>query len=147
MQAAGGNELQILRLPSLDGTKGANLWYKSGQFQSINSQSKSSAAGKFLDYYFNSMDAGKVLLAERGLPSNTTVLDGIQTLLADPDKKASAYLKSIEPDLRAAPVAPPPGVSTFQTMFNRAVQNVQFGKASSADAAKALYDEAKASIK
>ena len=79
MQAAvGGNELQILRLPSLDGTsKGANLWYKSGQFQSINSQSKvQAAAGKFLDYYFNSMDAGKVLLAERGLPSNTTVQIG-----------------------------------------------------------------------
>ncbi len=148
-QAVGSAELKILRLPSLDGTaKGANLWYKSGQYQSISSTSKyQQQAAKFLDYYFNSMDAGKVLLAERGLPPNTDVLNGIQSLLGPADQRAAAYMKAIEPDLRKAPVPPPPGIATFQTILNRYIQDVQFGRLTSADAAKKLYDEAKAQIR
>jgi multiple sugar transport system substrate-binding protein len=148
-QAAVGKDCKILRLPSVDGTaKGANLWYKSGQFQSITSKSKNqAAAAKFLDYYFNNMDAGKIMLAERGLPANTDVLAAIKSLLGNADQKAATYLSAIEPDLRAAPVAPPPGASTFQTIMTRYVQEVQFGRQKPADAAKKLYDEAKAQIK
>lgn len=148
-QAAVGKDCKILRLPSVDGTaKGANLWYKSGQFQSINAKSKNqTAAAKFLDFYFNNMDAGKTMLAERGLPPNTEVLASVKPLLGNADQKAATYLADIADDLRAAPVAPPAGASTFQTIMNRYVQEVQFGRQTPAEAAKKLYDEAKAQIK
>lgn len=148
-EKAVGKDCKILRLPSLDGTaKGANLWYKSGQFQSITAKSKNQvAAAKFLDYYFNSMEAGKVMLAERGLPPNTDVLAGIKASLGSSDQKAATYLNDIAGEVRAAPVAPPPGASTFQTIITRYAQEVQFGRQTPADAAKKLYDEAKAQIK
>jgi multiple sugar transport system substrate-binding protein len=148
-QAAAGQPLKVLRIPSADGTaKGANLWYKSGQFQSISSKSKvQNEAAKFLDYYFNSAEAGDIMLAERGLPPNTDILKGITSKLGDADKKAADYLTAIAPDLRDAPKPPPVGVSTFQSVMTRYVQDVQFGKRTPADAAKALYDEAKGMIK
>ncbi len=148
-QAAVGKPLQILRIPSMDGTaKGANLWYKSGQYQAISARSKNQeAAARFLDFYFNSDEAGDALLAERGLPPNTEILTRITPKLGDADKKAAEYLKVIEPDLRDAPKPPPPGVATFQTVMNRYIQDVQFGRKSAADAARGLYDEAKGMVK
>ncbi len=148
-QAAVGQDLKVLRIPSMDGTaKGANLWYKSGQYQSISAKSKVQAeAAKFLDYYFNSAEAGDLLLAERGLPPNGEILKGITGKLGDADKKSAAYLQAIEPDLRDAPKPPPPGVSTFQTVMRRYTQDVQFGKQTAAAAAKGLYDETKGMIK
>lgn len=148
-EKAVGKDCKILRLPSLDGTaKGANLWYKSGQYQSITAKSKNQvAAAKFLDYYFNNMDAGKVMLAERGLPPNTEVLAAIKSSLGSSDQKAATYLNDIAGEIRDAPVPPPPGASTFQSIMTRYTQEVQFGRQTPADAAKKLYDEAKAQIK
>ncbi|HPZ48999.1 MAG TPA: extracellular solute-binding protein [Propionibacteriaceae bacterium] len=148
-QAAAGSPLQVLRIPSQDGTaKGANLWYKSGQYQSISAKSKvQQEAAKFLDYYFNSPEAGDIMLAERGLPPNTDILAAIKPKLGDADKKAADYLSAIAPDLREAPKPPPPGVSTFQTVMTRYVQDVQFGKSTPAAAAQALFNEAKGMIK
>jgi multiple sugar transport system substrate-binding protein len=148
-QAANGKDLKILRLPSVDGTaKGASLWYKSGQFQSITAKSKNQvAAAKFLDYYFNNADAGKVMLAERGLPPNTDILASIKSSLGNADQKAATYMTDIAGELHDSPVPPPPGASTFQTIMERYVENVQFGRQSPADAAQKLYDEAKAQLK
>ncbi len=148
-QAAVGQDCKILRLPSMTGNaKDADLWYKSGQYQSITTKSKNpTAAAKFLDYYFNNMDAGKVMLAERGLPPNTDVLAAIKPSLGNADQKAATYMSDLAADIHAAPEAPPPGASTFQTIMQRYVENVQFGRQTPDAAAKALYDEAKAQIK
>lgn len=148
-EAANGQDNKILMLPSLTGNaKDANLWYKAGQYQSITSTSKvKTEAAQFLDYFFNSEEAGKVLLAERGLPPNLKVREAIQPLLGASDKKASEYMARIESYVREAPVAPPPGVSTFQTIMQRNIQDVQFGRATTQKAAQTLYDEAKSSIK
>ncbi len=148
-EKAVGKDCKILRLPSMDGTaKGANLWYKSGQFQSITAKSKNQvAAAKFLDYYFNNMDAGKVMLAERGLPPNTEILAAIKSSLGASDQKAATYMNDIAGEVRDAPVPPPPGASTFQAIMERYVEDVQFGRKAADAAAKGLYDEAKAQIK
>ena len=148
-QAAVGQDCKILRLPSMTGTaKDADLWYKSGQFQSITTKSKNQvAAAKFLDYYFNNADAGKVMLAERGLPPNTDVVASIKSSLGNADQKAATYMSDIAGEIHAAPVAPPPGAATFQTIMERYVENVQFGRQTPEAAAKALFDEAKAQIK
>jgi multiple sugar transport system substrate-binding protein len=148
-QAAVGQDCKILRLPSQTGNaKDADLWYKSGQYQSITSKSKNQvAAAKFLDYYFNNTDAGKVMLAERGLPPNTDILAAIKSSLGNADQKAATYMTDIASELHDSPVPPPPGASTFQAIMERYVENVQFGKMSPADAAQKLYDEAKAQIK
>jgi multiple sugar transport system substrate-binding protein len=148
-QAAVGQDCKILRLPSQTGvSKDADLWYKSGQYQSISAKSKNqTAAAKFLDYYFNNADAGKVMLAERGLPPNTDILASIKSSLGNADQKAATYMNDIAGELHDPPVPPPPGASTFQTIMERYVENVQFARQSPADAAQKLYDEAKAQLK
>ena len=105
-QAAVGQDCKILRLPSMTGNaKDADLYYKSSQFQSISSKSKNQvAAAHFLDYYFNNMDAGKVMLVERGLPPNTDVVAAIKPLLGNADQKAATYLSDLAPYLHDAPL-------------------------------------------
>ena len=148
-QAAVGQDCKILRLPSMTGNaKDADLWYNPGQFQSITSKSKNQvAAARFLDYYFNNVDAGKVMLAERGLPPNTDVLAAIKSSLGNADQKAATYMTDIAGELHAAPVASPSGTSTFQDIMERYVENVQFGRQSPAEAAQKLFDEAKSQLK
>src|SRR5665647_1789103 len=148
-QAAVGQDCKILRLPSMTGNaKDADLWYKSGMFQSITSKSKNQvAAAHFLDYYFNNMDAGKVMLAERGLPPNTDVLAGIKSSLGNADQKGTTYMSDLASDIHAAPAAPPPGASTFGAIMGRYLENVQFGRQSPADAAQKFFDESKSQLK
>ena len=147
-QAALGQDCKILRLPSMTGNaKDADIWYASGQFQSITAKSKNQvAAAKFLDYYFNNLDAGNVMLAERGLPPNTDVLAAIKPKLGNADQKAATYMEDLAPVIHDAPLAQPAGASTFGAIFERYVENVQFGRQTPADAASKMYDEAKSKL-
>jgi multiple sugar transport system substrate-binding protein len=115
--------------------------------QELTAQRGILAAAKFLDYYFNNMDVGKVMLAERGLPPNTEVLAGIKSSLGNADQKGTTYMSGLAADIHDAPVAPPLGASTFQTILERYLENVQFGRQTPADAAQKLFDEAKSQLK
>ncbi len=148
-QAAVGQDCKILMLPSMTGNaKDADLWYASSQSQSITAKSKNQvAAAKFLDYYFNNIDAGKVMLAERGLPPNTDVLAAVKPLLGNADQKAVTYMTDLAPVIHDAPLPQPAGASTFGAIMERYVENVQFGRQTPADAAQKMFDEAKAQLK
>lgn len=149
LQKAAGTELKLLRLPSLDGTaKGANLWYKSGQYLSIASTSKHpKEAAAFVDYFLNEEAAAKILLAERGMPPNTSMVKVVTPLLGAADQHAAAYMTAIKPELRSAPVPPPLGISSFQKVMERYTQDLMFGRADAATAAKGFYAELKGMIK
>ena len=149
LQKAAGAELKLLRLPSLDGTaKGANLWYKSGQYLSIASTSKHpKEAAAFIDFFLNEEEAAKILLAERGMPPNTSMVKVVTPLLGAADQHAAAYMTAIKPELRSAPVPPPLGISSFQKVMERYTQDLMFGRADAATAAKGFYAELKGMIK
>ena len=73
--------------------------------QDLTAQRGILAAAKFLDYYFNNMDAGKVMLAERGLPPNTDVLAGIKSTLGNADQKAATYMSDLPSHLGSTVIA------------------------------------------
>ncbi|HEY8663910.1 MAG TPA: hypothetical protein VIL68_09860, partial [Propionibacteriaceae bacterium] len=81
------------------------------------------------------------------LPPNTDVLAGIKSSLGNADQKGTTYMSDLASDIHAAPVAPPPGASTFGAIMGRYLENVQFGRQSPADAAQKFFDEAKSQLK
>lgn len=107
IQKAAGEEhnFVMIHLPRPEGGKSSN-YLKPGQFLSITKQAKHpDEAAKFISYFTNSIEANKVLLAERGVPISPKVQEALLPLLGKPQKAMFDYLKRVEADY--SPIRPP----------------------------------------
>ncbi|APX33276.1 sugar ABC transporter substrate-binding protein [Brachybacterium sp. P6-10-X1] len=134
----------ILRMPSMTGrVADVKLWYKASMYFSIASTSGHQAdAAAFVDWLVNSTDAGKILLAERGVPANLEVREAILPELSDSDLKAVDFIEAIAGELGDPPPITPPGGGAVDDALARHVEDVLFGSADPAAASAAVIDEA-----
>lgn len=146
--AATGGDMQMLRLPSTDGTAAsAKPWYKASMFWSASARTKDpEAAAAFINYLVNDVESASIGLTERGVPANLEVRAAIADKLGPSDKKVLAFLDAIEPELGEAPAPPPKGAGNFPDILTRYGQEVMFGKAKAADAAQKLITEVTGNI-
>ncbi len=146
--AATGKDLRLLRLPSRDGTPaGARLAYQASMYWCVMSQAKNpERAVQLASYLVNDEAAGRILLTERGVPANTQVLAAIQNDLSASDKKAIAYLDSLEPHLAPTPPLTPQGASSFEDVLIRHGQDVLFGRATPQAAGESFVNEMRTAI-
>jgi multiple sugar transport system substrate-binding protein len=142
-QQSNGGEIVLLRPPSVAGSASKNgLYYKPSMYWSIGSQTKYPAqAGGIINYFLNSTDAAKLQLAERGVPANAEVLKVVKPKLSPTDQLAVDYLQNIKSEIKWVPPVPPKGTSTAASVAQRHTQDVVFGRATPADAAKAFTTE------
>ncbi|WP_022882935.1 ABC transporter substrate-binding protein [Gryllotalpicola ginsengisoli] len=148
-EQATGDPITMLRPPSATGKAADNgAYFKSSMFWSMSSRTKAPAqASAVIDWLVNSTEAGKVILAERGIPTNSDVLSAITPQLADADKAGVALLDKMKPDIKDTPPVPPKGTSTATDVIRRHATDVFFKRAKPAAAAKAVIDELTAQIK
>ena len=134
----------ILRMPSMTGeVADVQLWYKASMYFSIASTTAHQAeAVAFVDWLVNSTDAGKILLAERGVPANLEVREAIVPELSDSDLKAVDFIEAIAGELGDPPPITPPGGGAVDDALARHVEDVLFGNADPAAASAAVVDEA-----
>ncbi|WP_226346965.1 ABC transporter substrate-binding protein [Agilicoccus flavus] len=146
--AATKKDLRLLRLPSVDGTPaGAKVAYQASMYWVITAESKAAAAARRLvDFLVTDQRASKLLLTERGVPADTTVLAAIQGSLSASDKKAIAYLDAIEPHVAPTPPLTPKGASSFEDVLIRHGQDVLFGRATPEAAGAAFVADMTAAI-
>lgn len=89
-----GMELGITTWPSDDAKKSNYL--KPGQFFCVSSDSKDPVeAAKVIDFFTNSVDANKILLAERGVPASTVVADAIAPDLDAGTQSGMTFIKNV----------------------------------------------------
>ena len=81
---ASGQPLEIKRPPSTDGNaKSAQQFYKASQFWSASSRTKHpKETQQFIDFLANSVEAGEIALADRGIPGNSEVRAAITPKLS-----------------------------------------------------------------
>lgn len=141
-------KVKLLRPPSMTGKAAdAGLWYKSGQYFSVSAKSKNAdAAVAFVDWLVNSKDAGKIMLAERGVPPNLDVRKEIAGDLGDSDTKAADFIEAIKDEIGDTPPIIPQGGSDIEDMLKRAAEDLLFGRTDPAKAGKALFDELSGAI-
>ncbi|MGO3504333.1 MAG: ABC transporter substrate-binding protein, partial [Brachybacterium tyrofermentans] len=96
----------------------------------------------FIDWLVNDPDAGKILLAERGVPANLDVRESIVPDLTDSDLKAVDFIEAIAGELGDPPPITPPGGGAADDVLARHVEDVLFGRVEPADASTAAVDEA-----
>jgi multiple sugar transport system substrate-binding protein len=147
--AAGGNLMTMLRGPSTTG-KAADrkTWYKASMLWSASAKTKNpDAAIAWINWFANSTEAADIDKAERGIPPNSELLAHITPKLSPAQQAVAKYITDIKSEVGATPIAPLPGGGTLGTVLFRHGSDVLFGKASSADAAKAFVDEVKSNLK
>jgi multiple sugar transport system substrate-binding protein len=149
LSKASGQELKLLRLPSVSGKASENgSYYKGSMFWSISSRSKHpKEAAKFVSYLANSTAAGDLLLAERGVPPNTEIRAAVGPKLKPADAASLAFIQGIAKELGEPSPPPPVGGGQVEKIIQRYTTEVMFGRQQPAQAAKAFIDELNGELK
>jgi len=144
--AAGTQNMTLVPIPS-DSSSSKWEYAKPGMYWSISAKSEHPAeAAKLVDYLVNSEEAGKILGTERGIPANNKVRKMLAEEAAGTDKLALEFTDTIADSLGDAPEITPNGASDIQNVLTRYMQDVVFGKISSADAAKDMIAKVQTEI-
>ena len=140
--------VKVLRMPSLAGSADeAQLWYKASMYFAVSARSqRQDAAVALLDWLVNSEEAGKILLAERGVPANLTVREAIVPDLTDADRKAVDFIAAIAEEVGELPPLTPPGGNGVGDALQRGMEDVLFGRVEVADAATSVLAEAQSAL-
>lgn len=142
--APDGMELGITTWPS-DNTKKSN-YLKPGQFFCVSSDSKDPAeAAKVINFFTNSVDANKILLAERGVPASTVVADAIAPELDEGTQKGMAFIKDvIAPNCSQINAAPPEGTSEAINLLKQLEEQLCYGQITAQDASEQFFTQGNA---
>ncbi|TDO43187.1 multiple sugar transport system substrate-binding protein [Kribbella sp. VKM Ac-2527] len=149
MSKAAGQELKLLRVPSVEGKASANgSYYKGSMFWSISSRSKhQKEAAEFVNYLANSTAAGSILLAERGVPPNTEIRAAVTPKLAPADAASAKFIQDIGKELGNPSPAPPVGGGQVEKIIQRYTTEVLFGRQTPDKAAQGFIDEVNGELK
>ena len=140
-----GEGLELFTLPGEKPTPG--IWLQSSQYYAISAQSKKSeAAGKLIDFLVNDEEAGKILLTDRGVPSNSAIRTAIAAELSPAGQTEVKYLDQVGATKFAPTFIGPTGSTSVSEITARINTNVLFEKVSPAEGAKQWMSESTAAI-
>jgi multiple sugar transport system substrate-binding protein len=148
MDAAGSQDLELLRLPSATGRAQDNgSFLKPAQYWAISAGTEHpEEAADFVDYLLNSEEAARILLAERGAPPNDELRALISKDLDPADAQSLAFIDEITDEVGDAPPAIPVGGEVIGEVYYRYATEVVFERMTPADAARGFLDELGAAI-
>ncbi|GAA1700326.1 extracellular solute-binding protein [Fodinicola feengrottensis] len=122
-------------------------WARSSMYWSVYTGSKfQPQALDVLNFLVNDTDAGKILGAERGLAPNLTVRQVVTPLLTPAMKASVTYETELSATFGATPPTPPKGHVQVRKVLLQEAENVQFGKATPAQAANQFIAQASAAL-
>ena len=139
-----GMELGITTWPSDDSKKSNYL--KPGQFFCVSSDSKDPVeAAKVINFFTNSVDANKILLAERGVPASTVVADAIAPDLDAGIQSGMTFIKNvIAPNCSQINAAPPEGTSEAINLLKQLEEQLCYGQITAQEASEQFFTQGNA---
>lgn len=139
-----GIELGITTWPSDDSKKSNYL--KPGQFFCVSSDSKDPVeAAKVINFFTNSVDANKILLAERGVPASTVVADAIAPDLDAGTQSGMTFIKNvIAPNCSQINAAPPEGTSEAINLLKQLEEQLCYGQITAQEASEQFFTQGNA---
>jgi multiple sugar transport system substrate-binding protein len=142
---AGGEGRQFeFALPPQADNGGQGVYLKPSQFFSIaKTSAHPDAAAMFIDYFTNSVEANKVLLAERGVPVSSKIREAIQPELPAIQQKVFDYINTAEKV--AKPIDPPDPKAHTQILadvYNPIIDRLMYGEITPQEAATQLREQA-----
>lgn len=145
--AATGTEDWTLAALPCDGSPKDSMYLKPSMYWSISATSKHPAeAAKLIDFLLNSEKAGDILGTERGIPANSDIRARLTESATGTDKTALEFTDKVSQNVGEAPEITPNGASDIDKIIQRHSQEVFFGTATPAEAAKAMIEELNSNI-
>jgi multiple sugar transport system substrate-binding protein len=143
LEATTGSSIKMLRAPSVDGSAAGNgMYYKPSMFWSASSRSKHpEEASTFINFLANSPEAGAILMTDRGVPTNSEIVESIKPTLKPADTTVVGFLKDLGPDIKGAPPVPPVGAGSVQNVIKRYTDEVLYDRLTPQAAADAFKKE------
>ncbi|TCM51664.1 ABC transporter substrate-binding protein [Kribbella sp. VKM Ac-2568] len=143
LSKASGQQLKLLRLPSVAGKATENgAYYKGSMFWSISARSKHpKESAEFVSFLANNASAGNLLLAERGVPPNTEIRAAVASKLQPADAASQAFIQTIAKELGEPSPPPPVGGGQVEKIIQRYTTEVMFGRLKPDQAAQQFIDE------
>jgi multiple sugar transport system substrate-binding protein len=136
---------ELRALPRIGVRAGSSNYMKPAQFFSVARNAGSARdAARLVDWFTNSVDANRLLMAERGVPIAAKVREALKPLLAAPQQRVFEFLERIQGDV--APIPPPDPVGNTDLINNvfipLVVDPVMFGTITPLEGMKILRQEA-----
>ncbi len=142
-QAVNKNELTMINFPRPGKGVGGGHYRKPSQFWSVNPKSPTLEDDiKYVSFFINDLEAGKVLGVERGIPCSASVRAAVSPTLSPQDQLALNFVSNLGDLLGALPPSPPAAAGEVATQLNTTAQSIAFGQATPEDAGAAFIKEA-----
>ncbi|APO72962.1 sugar ABC transporter substrate-binding protein [Rhizobium etli 8C-3] len=143
------NKLAITMLPRESKGGPSGHYYRPALIWSIGATTKNGeAAAKFIDFFVNDIDAGKILGVERGVPMSATVREAILPNLNPTEQDTVKYVNLLKDQVGDYPAPAPLGATEFdQRVLRPLADELAFERTTPADAAARLVEQGKATIR
>jgi len=136
---------QAVSLPTFEGKSGMGS-QPTVTWAVTQRSTQADAAVKLVDFLVNDPEAGALLGATRGMPSNQTVRVQVAAKATGADKQVFDYEKSVANLTTAQPPVWPVGSAEIKRNFQSVYDDVIFGKTSVQDGAKQVVSDAQQSL-
>jgi multiple sugar transport system substrate-binding protein len=142
-QAVNQDKLTMINYPRAKPGSGGGHYRKPSMFFSLGAGSKLLPDGaKFIDFFINDPEAGKILGVERGIPCAPAVRDAIAPTLDPQSQIALNFVSNLGDLLGPLPPSPPAAAGEVGVAFKTKSQEVAFGQQSPQDAGPAFFQQA-----
>ncbi len=142
-QAVNQDKLTMINYPRAKPGAGGGHYRKPSMFFSLGASSSQLAEGaKFVDFFINDPEAGKLLGVERGIPCAPAVREAISPTLPELDLIALNFVSNLGDLLGPLPPSPPAAAGEVGVAFKTKSQEVAFGQQSPQDAGPAFFQQA-----
>ena len=144
--AASGADLRLIRIPGESEFSHVGTTVLPSQFFAISADSDyPEAAGLFVSFLINDLQAGEIMGVDRGNPVNPYVAAHIAPYLTEIQREQVNFMERITA-FAGPTVAQPTGAGEVQSITTRAMDEVLFGRQSTSQAAQAWLEQMQASL-
>lgn len=148
ISAASEGDVELLRYPGETANERTGMFFKPAMYYSVSSGTEHpEEAAAFVDFLLNDVDAGRMILADRGLPANTEVRGAVVDELTDADARSAEFVEELRPDIVDGPPPPPIGAGDVVEIIKRITDDVQFGEITPEEASERFIDEVEAATR
>ncbi|KQV16310.1 sugar ABC transporter substrate-binding protein [Rhizobium sp. Root1203] len=143
------DKLAITMLPREKKGGPSGHYYRPALIWSVGATTKNGeAAAKFINFFVNDPEAGKILGVERGVPMSPAVREAILPNLNPTEQATVQYVNLLKDQVGDYPAPAPLGSTEFdQRLFRPIADELAFEQTTPAEAAARLVQEGKATIR
>ncbi|MET8003991.1 ABC transporter substrate-binding protein [Nonomuraea glycinis] len=147
LRTASGHPLELMRMPGESGATQPGAWLQASQLYTINAKSEHpQEAAKLVDFLVNSADAGKIILADRGISANSDVRTAIESSLKEEEVIQAKFIDELTPKAGPPLVVGPTGSTDTPKILDRVNAEVLFDRQKPAEAAADFLKQVGAAI-